>query len=95
MSSWQTKQTERVARTLGVTRAGLEWLARAHAATDGHAKRRGSEVEPLMLAGLAEDNGREIVNHSATPYSVNYRITYPTITEAGRKIVRQARDMGW
>lgn len=95
MASWQQKQTEHVAHKLGVTRAGLEWLARAHAAADGHASRRGAEVEPLIRDGYAEDNGREVVNYAGTPYATNYRVAHPTITEAGRTVVRQARGMGW
>lgn len=87
----------RVIKALGVkiSIAAMRWLGHAAAAADGHATRRGNEVGPLIRDGRAGDDGRECVNNAGTPHEVRWHVARPTITDAGRDLVRQARALGW
>lgn len=57
-------RTSEIAQRLGVTRAGLEWLAEAHASRDGHASRRGGEVEPLERTGYVEGGSYPVITEA-------------------------------
>jgi predicted transcriptional regulator len=76
------KYSETFAKLLGVSAAGLEWLGKLVANPD-RADKRGTEYIPLLKKGLVAED----------PHS-NYRHGF-TITDAGREIVRRAREMGW
>jgi hypothetical protein len=75
------KYSETFAKLLGVSAAGLELLARFVANPD-RSTIRGTEHLPLLAKGLLNDD-------PSSSYS-DYKIT-----DAGREIVRRAREMGW
>lgn len=84
------ERTAAFAKQVGVTAAGLSWLARAVVSEDGHATQRGNEATRLVRDHLAEETGKEYRSGSYIG-----QIRYVTITTAGREIVRRARELGW
>lgn len=88
----ERKMTEKqLAQKIGVTPAGLKFLASLVAT--GKASQRGSECQPLFDAGLIVPN-REVPEgpgRSNTYWSRNWW----TITDQGKQVVQQARQLGW
>lgn len=83
--------TRTVAKELGLTRAGLVYLARLAATDESH--QRGNEATKLSAQGYVESvrchNGK-------APGEMGYRQWHEwRATDAGREIVRRARQMGW
>lgn len=73
----------RVAKQLGVTAAGLTWLAKL--AATGKGPKRGSEHIKLIADGFVT-----LTESGGPTYDRRY-----FITDAGRDVVRRARAMGW
>lgn len=77
--------TTRIAKQLGVTPAGLSYLARLVAR--GEAPVRGNEVARLERDGLVAANPEHgFHNYKSRPW---------LLTDAGRDVVRRAREMGF
>lgn len=84
MSSTSKFERE-VCKKLGVTPAGLSYLAKL--VSKGMAPQRGNEATPLLAKGLIQPTrDTHYINYESKPYE---------ITDAGREIVRRARSMGW
>jgi hypothetical protein len=86
-----THPTKAIAKALGVTPAGLRYLAKL--AATGQSHQRGNEATKLSAQGYVEsvrcDNGR-------LPGEMAFRQWHEwRATDAGREIVRRAREMGW
>ena len=80
------RNTERrIARNLGVTVAGLKYLAKMYAT--GYAPQRGNEAHKLERDGLLRKSGN-------SAYSA-WRCKPWEITESGKRIVERARAAGW
>jgi hypothetical protein len=77
-----TYHEKTIAKRLGVTPAGLQYLS-ALAAT-GAASQRGNEAGPLLDKGLIEPNRSDPGSR-----------TWFVITDIGREVVKSARMMGW
>lgn len=81
----------RITKALGVTPAGLSYLARL--AATGKAAQRGNEVTKLFAQGYVECV--EVTN-GAPPGAMTFRSWHEwAITDAGREIVKRARALGW
>lgn len=82
---------KQIAKRLGVTPAGLRFLASLHAT--GKASQRGNECQPLFDAGLIVPNKDVPEGHGRrnTDWSRNWW----AITDKGREAVKQARALGW
>ena len=79
-----TPREKRIAKELGVTFAGMTFLAKMVAR--GTAPQRGNEAGRLEKAGFIQHRGGGTCNFESLPFQ---------ITEAGRDLVRRAREMGW
>ena len=78
-------------RALGVTPAGLAYLAKL--AAPGKAAQRGTEATKLFAQGYVE---LVEVNNGHPPGAMKFRSWHEwAITNAGREIVQRARAMGW
>ena len=75
---------QRIAKELGVTPAALSYLSRMVA--QGTAPQRGNEVKRLVDGGFVACTNSRYSNYESRPY---------IITDAGRELVRKAREMGW
>jgi hypothetical protein len=92
-----------IAKRLGVTPAGLAYLAKL-VANPMKATKRGSESVRLIRDGLIAETDlpRPIVGGAGVYYRSG-NVTHSdgvvspafTVTDAGREIVRRAREMGW
>lgn len=83
--------TKAAAKALGVTPAGLRYLAKLVATGQSH--QRGNEATKLCAQGYVEDvrcdNGR-------LPGDMAFRQWHEwRATDAGRDLVRRARALGW
>lgn len=77
--------TKRIAKELGVTPAGLSFVARLLAT--GAAPVRGNEANRLWKDGfIAPRDSIGTNNYQSRPWEV---------TDAGRALVQRAREMGW
>ena len=79
---------KRIERELGVTSAGLRYLASLHAT--GKASMRGNETGKLFAAGYIVANDEMTVVGRG-----NWTGRWFCITDAGRDVVKRARAMGW
>ncbi len=84
MTAFQKKpipQENRVAKALGVTASGLRALSRAYVNPEGRVLSDGSAIVPLEREGYVTAKER--------PSYMRF------LTDAGRDVVRRAREMGW
>lgn len=87
----EAENSKNIAKQLGVTPAGLAYLARLSA--KGKSPQRGNEATKLSAQGYVESVR---VHNGKAPGEMGYRQWHEwRATDAGRDVVRRAREMGW